>query len=581
MERTIFNGNLSEQNVGEAVVLCGWVAKWRNLGSLLFIDLRDHTGIVQILVDESLKDLPEIRNEYVLQVYGVVQKKDIPNPKLKTGAIEVKAEKIVLINRAETTPMIIADETDALEDTRMKYRYLDLRRPVMQKNLRTRAKIVRAVHEYLDGLDFLEVETPILTLSTPEGARDYLVPSRVHPGHFYALPQSPQIFKQLLMIGGVERYYQVARCFRDEDLRADRQPDFTQIDIETSFLDQNQFLDMMEGLIHKIMKDVKGIDIPLPLRRMEYQEAMNRFGSDKPDTRFGLELMDVKEHFTHSLFDAFRESPYIKAIVVPHVASQTTRKMQDELNSIAKKFSLRGVTVIKKENGALSSSFLKYCTEEEQKWMMELLSDDDILLIAASHSWRDVCFGLGAIRSFYGKKLQLIAKNTYDMLWVVKWPLFEYDEKEGHYTSEHHPFTRPYDEDLAKLETCPEEVYAQAYDFVFNGYEAGGGSLRIYDQAIQHKVFEILGLSDEDIKNKFGFFIDAFRYGTPPHAGMAFGLDRLAMILADASSIRDVIAFPKNLSATCPMSNAPQPVDAQQLDDLHIEIRKEEEKNDQ
>lgn len=579
MERTHYNGRLGLEEVGQKVTLLGWVHKWRNLGSIMFIDLRDKTGIVQVMVNtDKITDLPDIRNEYVIQVFGEVAKKEVENTKLKTGKIEVVASKIVLINEAQTTPMIIDDNTDALEDTRLKYRYLDLRRPCMQEILRTRAKIVKAVHEYLDAHEFLEVETPILCLSTPEGARDYLVPSRIHKGHFYALPQSPQIYKQLLMVGGIERYYQVARCFRDEDLRADRQPDFTQIDIETSFLDQEEFLTLMEGLIAKIMLDVKGIKIDLPLRRMEYDEAVNVYGSDKPDTRFGIHLVDVKSIFVNSAFEAFKNAKFMKAIVVPGVANVTSRKVIDELNMQAKKFSLHGVTVLKVENDELVGSFIKYLSEEEKVALKATLNynNNDIIIMAASDNNTNVCFGLGSIRSNYAKQLGFIKPDTYDLLWVVHWPLFEYSETEHRYVSNHHPFTRPCDEDLKYLDTDPSKVYAQAYDIVFNGYEAGGGSLRIYDGKVQKKIFEVLGLTDEDIKNKFGFFINAFNYGTPPHGGMAFGLDRLTMILAGTNNIRDVIAFPKNLSAVCPMSNAPQPVDEQQLKDLHIKIADED-----
>lgn len=579
MERTHYNGRLGLEEVGQKVTLLGWVHKWRNLGSIMFIDLRDKTGIVQVMVNtDKITDLPNIRNEYVIQVFGEVAKKEVENTKLKTGKIEVIASKIVLINEAQTTPMIIDDNTDALEDTRLKYRYLDLRRPCMQEILHTRAKIVKAVHEYLDAHEFLEVETPILCLSTPEGARDYLVPSRIHKGHFYALPQSPQIYKQLLMVGGIERYYQVARCFRDEDLRADRQPDFTQIDIETSFLDQEEFLTLMEGLIAKIMLDVKGIKIDLPLRRMEYDEAVNVYGSDKPDTRFGMHLVDVKSIFANSAFEAFKNAKFMKAIVVPGVANVTSRKVIDELNMQAKKFSLHGVTVLKVENNELVGSFIKYLSEEEKVALKATLNynNNDIIIMAASDNNTNVCFGLGSIRSNYAKQLGFIKPDTYDLLWVVHWPLFEYSETEHRYVSNHHPFTRPCDEDLKYLDTDPSKVYAQAYDIVFNGYEAGGGSLRIYDGKVQKKIFEVLGLTDEDIKNKFGFFINAFNYGTPPHGGMAFGLDRLTMILAGTNNIRDVIAFPKNLSAVCPMSNAPQPVDEQQLKDLHIKIADED-----
>ncbi len=578
MERTYYNGRINEKNVNEEVTLVGWVHKWRNLGSIMFIDLRDTTGIVQIMVNTEEIKVPDIRNEYVIQVKGKVALKEVENKKLKTGKIEIVANEVIVINTAAQTPLIIDDKTDALEDTRLKYRYLDLRRPCMQEILKIRAKIVKATHEYLDAHDFLEVETPLLCLSTPEGARDYLVPSRIHKGHFYALPQSPQIYKQLLMIGGIERYYQIARCFRDEDLRADRQPDFTQIDIETSFLDQDQFLTLMEGLIAKIMKDVKGIDISLPLRRMEYDEAVNIYGSDKPDTRFGMHLVDIKDIFTQSTFESFRLAKSLKCIVVENIADKTTRKVIDNLNIEAKKFNLKGVIVLKVENNQLSGSLTKYLSVEESKALKERLNfqNNDIIIIAASDSNRDVCFGLGALRSSYAKTLGLIKPDTYDLLWVVHWPLFEYSEKEGRYVSNHHPFTRPCDEDIKYLDSDLSKVYAQAYDIVFNGYEAGGGSLRIFDGKVQKKIFEILGLSEEDIQNKFGSFIQAFNYGTPPHGGMAFGLDRLTMILAGTNNIRDVIAFPKNLSAVCPMLNAPQPVDEQQLKDLHIKISDED-----
>ncbi len=577
MERTHYNGELRLSNVGENVTLVGWVSKRRNLGSIVFIDLRDRSGIVQVNVDPSKINIDDVRNEYVLSVKGTVVKKDVPNKNLATGEIEVVASEVTIVNKAETTPIIIADDTDALEDTRLKYRYLDIRRPVIQRNLMIRHQITQAVREYLDNNYFVEIETPILTLSTPEGARDYLVPSRVNKGHFYALPQSPQIFKQLLMIGGMERYYQIARCFRDEDLRADRQPDFTQIDIETSFLSQDQFLTLMEGCLSAIWKKVKGIDLKLPLRRMEYNEAVEVYGSDKPDTRFDLKLQDVKEVFANTTFEGFKVK-YNKAIVVPGVASTTSRKNIDELVNLAKKFGLKGLTTLKYLNGALEGSFLKFMSEEEQANLIKTLNlkEDDFVIIAASASQHDCCFGLGAIRSMYARKLDLIKPDTYDLLWVVHWPMFEWNAEENRYQAEHHPFTRPCDEDLPYLDSDPSKVYAQAYDIVINGYEAGGGSLRIYDQDIQKKIFQIIGLSDEDIKRKFGFFIDAFKYGTPPHGGLAFGLDRLTMILAGTDNIRDVIAFPKNLSAVCPMSQAPGIVDEQQLKDLGIAIVKED-----
>ncbi len=572
MKRTCFNTELNEKNVGQEVTLVGWVSKRRNLGSLLFIDLRDRSGIIQVTVNEGV-EVPDIRNEYIISVTGKVSLKEKANPNLKTGKIEVIASKVEVINTAKTTPLIIADETDALEDTRLKYRYLDLRRPVMQSYLDIRHQIKLAVHEYLSKEHFIEVETPILTLSTPEGARDYLVPSRVHHGKFYALPQSPQIFKQLLMIGGVERYYQIARCFRDEDLRADRQPDFTQIDIETSFLDQDQFLTMMEGLIKEIFKKTINYDVKLPLRRLPYKEAMDNYGSDKPDTRFNIKLQDVKEIFAKSEFGGFKDVEAIRAIVVNGVASTTSRKVIDELTLEAKKFGLGGLSVIKVENEELTGSFVKFLSEDEKSALKTKLGfvNDDIIIIAAG-KYNRVCPLLGALRLKYAKQLGLIKPNTYDLLWVVDFPLFERDVENGAITSTHHPFTRPRDEDLKYLDIDPTKILSYAYDIVINGYEAGGGSLRIYDQDVQKKIFSVLGLSDEDIKRKFGFFVDAFQYGTPPHAGMAFGLDRLTMILGGTDNIRDVIAFPKNLAAVCPMSLAPNTVDEAQLKELGIAV---------
>lgn len=574
MKRTCWNTELSIKNVGQEVSLIGWVSKRRDLGSIVFIDLRDRSGIIQIMVKDGVK-MPDIRNEYVIRVEGKVSKKDIPNKNLKTGDIEIIASKIELINTANTTPIIIDDKTDALEDTRLKYRYLDLRRPMMQHYLDVRHLIKMTTHEYLSKEKFIEVETPILTLSTPEGAREYFVPSRLHHGSFYALPQSPQIFKQLLMIGGLERYYQIARCFRDEDLRADRQPDFTQIDIETSFLDQDEFLTLAEGLIEKIFKTVINYDVKLPLRRLPYKEAIEVYGSDKPDTRFDLKLHDCLKVLKNCAFDGFKDVEDIRAIVVPNAASETSRKVIDELGMEAKKFGLKGIVVLKFEGGALQGSFVKFLSNEEQSELIALLKlkENDLVLLSGGQKAR-VCALLGALRTSYARKLNLIKPNTYDLLWVVDFPLFEKELDTGKITSSHHPFTRPRDEDLKYLDSDPTKVLSYAYDIVINGYEAGGGTLRIYDQKIQRKMFEILGFSDEDIKRKFGFFIDAFQYGTPPHAGMAFGLDRLTMILSGTDNIRDVIAFPKNLAGVCPMSGAPSTIEQNQLDDLGIALVK-------
>lgn len=574
--RTHTCGELRASDVNKEVTLIGWVGKKRNLGSLVFIDLRDHFGYTQIIAEEANFDcLKNIKNEYIIQVSGIVQLRNNKNTKLETGEIEVVANKINIVNTANLTPFIIADDTDALEDTRLKYRYLDLRRPVMQNYLMTRAKITRSLREYFDSYDFTEIETPILTLSTPEGARDYLVPSRTRKGSFFALPQSPQLFKQLLMIGGMERYYQIARCFRDEDLRADRQPDFTQVDIEMSFMNQDEILTLLENAIKKVFKDVKNLDIETPFRRIPWKIAMGKYGSDKPDTRFDMCLHDIKEDLKDIEFTAFKEAQDIRCIVVKNVASVTSRKVMDSLNDISKKYGIKQVTVLKYLNNEIEGSFTKFLNDEmKQNLINHLALENDSIIIIAAGEFNKVCFALGALRTHYAKTLNLIKPNTFDFLWVVDFPLFDKLD-DGSYTSEHHPFTRPREEDYPLLDTAPEKVLSAAYDIVINGYEAGGGSLRIYDQEMQKKVFNILGFTDEDIKRKFGFFVDAFQYGTPPHGGAAFGLDRLTMIISGTDNIRDVIAFPKNLNAVCPMSNAPCPVDEQQLIDLGIEVRKD------
>ena len=576
--RTHHCGELRLANLNEKVTVIGWVAKRRNLGSLLFLDLRDRYGIVQILIKTDEIEVPEIRNEYLLQVEGVVNKKDVPNKQLETGDIEIVASKINVINTSENPPIVIADETDASEDIRIKYIYIDLRRPIMQKRFITRAKIVKAAHEYLDAHDFIEVETPILTLSTPEGARDYLVPSRVHKGSFYALPQSPQLFKQLLMVSGFERYYQIAKCFRDEDLRADRQPDFTQIDIETSFLSEDEILTLTEGMIQKIYKDVINYDVKLPLRRIPYDVAVDEYGSDKPDTRFDMKLKSLKEVLKNNEADLFKLNKYIKAIKAENIADVTSRKVQDEYNLTANKFNMRSFIFVKYVNNELEGSVVKLLSEEEKKGLIDTLElkNNDLAIIAVSNIKKNVDFGLGAMRSLLAKKFNLIKPDTYDILWVVNFPLFEKSEETGEITPCHHPFTRPVDEDLDKLETEPYKVYSYSYDIVMNGYEAGGGSLRIYDQDVQKRIFKVLGFTEEDIRRKFGFFVDALKYGTPPHGGLAFGLDRLTMILSGTDNIRDVIAFPKNLSAVCPMSQAPKPVDEAQLKDLGIAVIEKE-----
>ncbi len=572
MERSHYSNELGLNNVGEKVSLLGWVSKRRNLGSLLFIDLRDRYGLIQIVVNDGV-EIPDVRNEYVIQVKGEVAKRAVANPKLKSGEIEVIASEIIVLNTAKTTPIIVADDTDALEDTRLKYRYLDLRRPCMKKYFDVRDTIKMTTHSFMHRHNFIEIETPMLCASSPEGAKEYLVPSRVHKGQFYALPQSPQMFKQLLMVAGFERYYQIARCFRDEDLRADRQPDFTQIDIETSFLDQQQFLTLMEELIKDIFKATVGYDVPLPLRQMTYKEAMDRFGSDKPDTRFGIELNNIKDIFKNTTFSGYQSAEAIKAIVVNDVADKTSRKVIDSLTLEAKKYGLGGLTVLKKENGELTGSFVKFLLEEEIKALNERLAlkDNDIIIIAAGNDNR-VTPLLGALRLRYGRELGLVKEGTYDLLWVIDFPMFERDVESGAIVATHHPFTRPRDEDVKYLDTDPTKVLSYAYDIVINGYEAGGGTLRIFNQDMQRKIFEVLGLKDEEIKERFGYFVDALQYGTPPHAGMAFGLDRLAMILGGTDNIRDVIAFPKNLAAVDPMTNAPTNVTQAQLDELGIKF---------
>lgn len=579
MNRTHHNGDLCLENVNEHVELVGWVAKKRNFGQLVFIDLRDRSGICQLVFDESMSEaLKDVRNEYVLSVSGTVLQRKDTNPDLKTGEIEVKVEKFEIINKAKTTPLIIADETDALEDTRLQYRYLDLRRPVMQNKLIMRHKITRSMREYLDNNDFIEIETPMLGKSTPEGARDYLVPSRVHPGSFYALPQSPQLYKQLLMIAGFERYYQFARCFRDEDLRADRQTDFTQVDIETSFLSEVEIQTMMEEMMVKLMKEVKGIDIQAPFLRLSYEEAMNRYGSDKPDNRFGYELQDITEIFKNSEFKVFKDcidnGGVIKTIVIDNFSS-ITRKEIDKYTELAKKNGAKGLVVLKAQDNELTGSARKFLSEDEVKALYDTLSlkDKDVLFIV-SDQWTKTCNVLGALRNEIGYKLGLKKKDEFSFLWVTDFPMFEWSEEQQRYVACHHPFTQPKEEDIPLLDTDIAKVKANAYDIILNGYELGGGSLRIYDNDLQEKIFEILGMSEEEIRNKFGFFIDAFQYGTPPHGGLAFGLDRIAMILSESDSIRDVIAFPKNANAKCPMSKAPTPVDPAQLEELHIEIKK-------
>lgn len=579
MNRTHHNNELNKNHVGQKVTLLGWVAKRRNFGSMVFIDLRDRNGITQIVIDETLTEsVKDVRNEYLLEVSGdVILRKDA-NVKLATGEIEVKASNVIIINSAELTPMIIADETDALEDTRLKYRYLDLRRPVMQKRLIQRAKIVQTMRNCLDNAGFIDIETPLLTKSTPEGSREYLVPSRVHAGQFYALAQSPQIFKQMLMVAGFERYYQVARCFRDEDLRADRQLDFTQVDIEASFLNEEEFRAIIEDMVAEVMDKALGLKVELPLLTMSYHDAMHDYGSDKPDLRFGLKLQEVKSVFTTSSFAVFQNAltypdGVIKALVLENGAVMT-RKETDELTDVAKKNGAKGLVVLKFQNNTLEGSVVKFLSPEEMTGLCEVLSlkEGSLILITADR-YEKACNALGSVRLALRDKLNLAKKDDFKYLWVVDFPLFEYNEEENRFVAKHHPFTRPKEEELYLLKTNPGKVHACAYDLVLNGFEVAGGSMRIYDQEVQKTMFEIIGFTKEQIESRFGFFIDAFQYGTPPHGGIAFGLDRFAMVLTQSDSIRDVIAFPKNASARCPVTDAPTSVDAKQLDELHLTIK--------
>ena len=576
--RTNYCGEITINDLNKNVSVIGWVSKFRNHGGIMFIDLRDRTGIVQILVNNDEVKIDDIGNEYIFEVSGVVSKRSTANPNLKTGEIEIIASNVKLINTACQPPIYIKEDSNASEDIRLKYRYLDLRRHCMLEKFLTRSKIINITNEYFSSNGFIYVETPYLSPSTPEGARDYLVPSRIHKGSFYALPQSPQLYKQMLMVSGFERYYQIARCFRDEDLRADRQPDFTQIDVETSFLNQDEIISIAEGFLKKLFKEVVNYDVKLPLRQIEYDEAVNVYGSDKPDTRFDLKIHDVKDFFLNCEFNGLKESKYVKAIKVENSNAHFSRKKTDEYNLLAKKFNLKGFICLKVNNNTLEGSVAKFLSDIEKEALIKSMEakENDAIFLATSEIKRDVNFGLGALRSLIAEELNLVKEGTFDLLWVVHFPLFEKSELDGTITPCHHPFTRPCDEDLDKLREKPYEVYAYAYDIVINGYEAGGGSLRIYDQKVQKEIFEILGLSEEEINKKFGWFVESLKYGTPPHGGLAFGLDRLAMILSGTDNIRDVIAFPKNLNAICPVTNAPYEVSEEQLKILGIKIDKGE-----
>ena len=573
-------GELRKADEGKRVKLAGWVAKRRNLGSIIFIDLRDRYGITQITFDENHADLvKDVRNEYVIQIEGTVSVKETPNPKLETGEIEVLADTCKVLSAAKTTPMIIADETDALEDLRLKYRYLDIRRNPIKEKLLVRDKVITIVRDVLHKDDFVEVETPILSKSTPEGARDYLVPSRLYKGKFYALPQSPQQYKQLLMIGGMDRYFQIARCFRDEDLRADRQPEFTQIDIEMSFADEEDIFSEVEKMMRAVFKQIKGID-DLEFPRIKYVDAMDKYGSDKPDLRFGNAMVNVTELFKDSEFAVFKncvaDGGIIKSLTFHNATDKLSRKKFDELSEFAKIYKAKGVAYLKYENNEFSGSVNNALPQSEKDALRDFLkleSGDVVLLIADKQNIAEVA--LGAIRKKLGEELGLIDKNKYCFEWITEFPMYEYSEEENRWVSAHHPFTAPRDEDIDKLTTDQANCYSRAYDLVLNGYELLSGSVRIHDSIMQAKVFDALGLTKEQIKNKFGFFIEAFEYGAPPHCGVGIGVERLVMILTGTDNIKDVVAFPKTATAYCLMSDAPNTVDQDQLDFLSLEIKKD------
>ena len=578
MYRTHNNGELRLQDVNSEVTLCGWVAKRRNFGALVFIDLRDRYGITQLVFNEDIAtQISDVRNEYVLQVKGTVVERKDKNPKLATGEIEVVVREVKIVNTAITTPMIIADETDSLEDTRLKYRYLDLRRPVLQKNLILRNRITLLVRNYLAKYGFTEVETPILCRSTPEGARDYLVPSRISKGQFYALPQSPQLYKQLLMVGGMDRYFQIARCFRDEDLRADRQPEFSQIDIEMSFVDEEDIWSMTEGLMKEIFKDIKGIDLP-EFKRIPYDTCMEKYGSDKPDLRFDIPLYNVSEVFANTEFKVFEnclnEGGIIQAMNVKNGADKFSRKQLDKLQDYVKVYGAKALANLKLTAEGFAGSVTKVLSDAEKEALRTMLNieENDIVFFVADKK-KVAQSSLGALRVKLGHDLDLINKDAYEFLWVTDFPMFEYDENENRYVAAHHPFTSPNLEDVDKLLSDPAHCYSRAYDLVLNGYELLSGSIRIHDQKLQEKVFEAIGMTLEEAHEKFSWFMDAFQYGTPPHGGVGIGLERLTMILAGTDNIRDVVAFPKTASASDLMAQAPSPVDPAQLKELGIETK--------
>lgn len=580
--KTINNGTLTIKDVGEMLTLYGWVQKKRDLGGVVFIDLRDRSGIVQVVVRDGASFYEQavaLKSESVIKVVGKVCERESKNPNIPTGEIEVEVKEFEVLNSSKDIPFEISNTTTALEDTRLKYRYLDIRRSSVTNNLIVRHKITMAIRNFLDKENFLEVETPILCKSTPEGARDYLVPSRVNKGKFFALPQSPQLFKQLLMVGGIERYFQIARCFRDEDLRADRQPEFTQVDLEMSFVDQDDVMNLTERLIAHVFKEVKGIDIKLPLRRMKYDEAMEKYGSEKPDLRFDMPINNITDIFKKTEFTVFKNvlenGGIINCLVVQGEASNYSRKALDQLTEFVKTYRASGLAYLK-IGEEITGSIAKVISASEVKTLKEQLSlkNDDLILIVADSKKDVVKTALGALRCKLARDLGLIKDGQYELLWVNEFPAFEYSEEEGRYMACHHPFTAPLDSDIDKLLTDKGNCYSKAYDIVINGYEAGGGSIRIHSEDVQEKMFRALELTDEDISDKFGFFVEALKYGTPPHGGLALGLDRLVMLLTGTENIRDVIAFPKTASASCLMSDCPNVVEEKQLKELGISITK-------
>lgn len=581
MRRTTYAGLVDEKYLDQEVCLKGWVQKRRNLGNLIFIDLRDIEGIVQLVFSqefnpEALKVAEQLRSEYVIEVKGkvVARGEKAINPNMRTGKVEVEVSDIEILNKAKTTPFDIADDINASDDLRLQYRYLDLRRPEMQKALMIRNRITQTVHSYLDENHFLDIETPYLTRSTPEGARDYLVPSRVYPGHFYALPQSPQLFKQLLMGAGYDRYYQIARCFRDEDLRGDRQPEFTQIDIETSFMSAEEIQEMTEGLLKRVMKETLDVDIKTPIQRITWNEAMDRFGSDKPDIRFGMELKDMSGAVQNAGFKVFdmtlENGGQVKAITVPGGADKYSRKQIEEKQEYIKRFGAKGLAWVKVTDDGLTGPIAKFFTEraEDIRAAAEAKSGDLILFVASNR--KVVADSLGYLRVAIAKEMDMINKDEFAFIWVVDWPLFEYSEEFDRYIAAHHPFTMPNEEDLDLLETDPHKCHAQSYDIVLNGYELGGGSIRIHRRDIQEAMFKALGFTKEKAEEQFGWFMDALDFGFPPHGGLALGLDRFAMLLAGKDNIREVIAFPKNSKASEPLTHAPSTVAPKQLDELYL-----------